>query len=65
MSFKVSKELAERNVGTGNKKKYGRMTLLTQAFFKNTKKSEVKKKEFVPVPKVEAMVLKFSSLKNQ
>jgi len=65
MTLMFQKELAERIVATENTKKYGRITLLSQAFFQITKKIEVKKKEFFPVPKVDALVLKFSSLNNK
>ena len=55
----VSKELAERIVAENNTKKYGRLSILSGAFFSVKKKVIVSKNSFFPIPKVDAVVLKF------
>ena len=65
MILMFQKELAERIIAKENTKKYGRITLLSQAYFKITNEIEVNKKFFNPIPKVDALVLKFTPLKNK
>ena len=64
MTLMFQKELADRLVAKVNTKKYGRLSILTSAFFKVEKKINVNKKEFFPKPKVDAIVLKFTPLKK-
>lgn len=64
MTLMFQKELAERIIANKNSKKYGRITILVNAFFSIEKKLFIKKNNFFPIPKVDAIVLKFSSLKK-
>lgn len=64
MVLMFQKELAERIIANKNSKKYGRITILANAFFEIEKKIFVKKEKFFPIPKVDAIVLKFSPLKK-
>ena len=64
MTLMFQKELADRILAKENEKKYGRITVLVNAFFALSKIVEVNKKDFYPRPKVDATVIKFSSLKN-
>lgn len=63
MTLMFQKELAERITAKVNTKKYGRLSIISSAFFKIEKKIEVNKVNFFPVPKVDATVLKFTPLK--
>jgi len=60
MTLMFQKELAERITAKHNSKKYGRITILSNAFFKIEKKMHIDKKNFYPKPKVDAEVLKFT-----
>ena len=60
MTLMFQKELAERLTAKHNSKKYGRITILSTAFFNIEKKIHVNKANFDPVPKVDAQVLKFT-----
>ena len=64
MTLMFQKELAERIIASENTKKYGRISILTGAFFNIKKKIEVKKDDFYPIPKVDAVVLNFSPHKK-
>lgn len=64
MTLMFQKELAERIVAKTNTKKYGRISILTNAFFDVRKEIFVEKINFKPVPKVDAIVLKFTSLRK-
>lgn len=64
MTLMFQKELAERIVAKENSKKYGRISILSKAFFEIEKKLDIKKENFSPIPKVDAIVLKFTALKN-
>jgi len=64
MTLMFQKELAERIISKENTKQYGRLSIITQAFFKIEKKLEVLKESFKPQPKVDAIVLKFTSHKT-
>ena len=60
MLLMFQKELAERIVAQKDTKKYGRVSILCNAFFSIKKKILVSKNNFFPIPKVDAMVLKFT-----
>jgi len=64
MTLMFQKELAERIVAKNNTKKYGRISILSSAFFDIEKKIDIKKEDFFPIPKVDATVLKFIALKE-
>lgn len=64
MVLMFQKELAERIIAKVNSKNYGRLSILTSAFFKITNVVSVKKNQFFPVPKVDASVLVFKSLEK-
>jgi len=65
MVLMFQKELGERIVSNVNSSKYGRLSILTQLIFNVTSEMIVKKEHFEPKPKVDAIVLKMSQLKNQ
>ena len=60
MTLMFQKELAERLTAKHNSKKYGRITILSGAFFNIEKKIYVDKENFNPEPKVDAQVLQFT-----
>lgn len=64
MTLMFQKELADRIIADKNSKKYGRLSILASAFFNIKKKIDVKKKDFFPIPKVDATILKFTPLKK-
>ena len=64
MILMFQKEVAERLLAEENSKKFGRITLLSSAFYKVSKIIDVDKSDFYPVPKVNSCVLKFEVLKN-
>ena len=64
MTLMFQKELAERITAKHNSKKYGRITVLTNAFFIVEKKLHVNKKNFNPKPKIDAEVLQFTPHKK-
>lgn len=64
MVLMFQKELGERIVAGSNNKKYGRLSILAQSVFKITEVLKVKKDFFYPLPKVDAVVLKFIPLKK-
>ena len=64
MLLMFQKELAERIIAKKDTKKYGRLSILCNAFFSIKKKLLVSKNNFFPVPKVDAMVLNFIPHKN-
>ena len=64
MILMFQKELAERIIAKNNTKKYGRLTILTKAFFNIENKIFVDKQNFFPQPKVDALVLKFTPHKK-
>jgi 16S rRNA (adenine1518-N6/adenine1519-N6)-dimethyltransferase len=59
MHFMFQKEVAERILSTPNKKKYGRLSVIVQYFFKVTKLIDVSSQSFFPVPSVDSIFLKF------
>lgn len=64
MILMFQKELAERVISDFNSKKYGRLTILSKAFFNIEHGLTVLKKNFNPEPKVDAAVLIFKKIKN-
>jgi len=64
MTLMFQKELAERIIAKINTKKYGRISILANAFFDIKKEIFIEKNNFRPPPKVDAIVLKFTSLKT-
>lgn len=64
MTLMFQKELAERIIAKQDTKKYGRITVLTNAFFIVQKKLNVNKENFSPIPKIDAEVLQFTPHKK-
>ena len=64
MILMFQKELAERVISDFNSKKYGRLTILSKAFFNIEHGLTVAKKNFNPEPKVDAAVLIFKKIKT-
>ena len=64
MILMFQKELAERIISDFNSKKYGRLTILSKAFFNIEHGLTVLKKNFNPEPKVDAAVLIFKKIKT-
>lgn len=64
MILMFQKELAERIISDFNSKKYGRLTILSKAFFNIEHGITVVKKNFNPEPKVDAAVLIFKKIKT-
>ncbi len=60
MLLMFQRELAERIIAKKDTKKFGRLSILCNAFFSIKKKLLVSKNNFFPIPKVDAMVLKFT-----
>jgi len=60
MILMFQKEVAERIVATPNHKKYGRISILTNARLDVKFHFNISKKEFNPVPKVDSSVLSFT-----
>ena len=59
MTLMFQKELSERIIAKHNSKKFGRLSIIANAFFKISKKIEVNKENFLPRPKIDAIVLNF------
>ncbi|CAN1596343.1 KsgA Dimethyladenosine transferase (rRNA methylation) [Candidatus Pelagibacterales bacterium] len=64
MILMFQKEVAERIVATSNNKKYGRISILTNARLDAKFHFNISKKEFNPEPKVDSSVLSFTPKKN-
>ena len=64
MTLMFQKELAERIIAKHNSKKYGRITVLSNAFFIIEKKLHVNKENFNPIPKIDTIVLQFTPHKK-
>jgi len=64
MTLMFQKELAQRIMAKHNSKQYGRITILTNAFFIVEKKLQVNKENFYPIPKIDAEVLQFTPHKK-
>lgn len=64
MTLMFQKELADRVISDFNSKKYGRLTILSKAFFNIEYGLTVSKNNFYPVPKVDAAVLTFKKIKT-
>jgi 16S rRNA (adenine1518-N6/adenine1519-N6)-dimethyltransferase len=65
MILMFQKEVGERILSDENSKKYGRISLITSAFFKTRKILDVDKNCFFPSPKVDSMVIEFTPLKKK
>ena len=64
MVLMFQKEVAERIIATSNSKKYGRISILSDARLKVQFHFNISKKEFTPEPKVDSTVLSFTPKKN-
>ena len=64
MILMFQKELAERIISNINNKKYGRISVISKAFFEVNIKINVGKNNFFPKPKVDSCVLEFNPLKK-
>jgi len=64
MILMFQKEVAERIIATSNSKKYGRISILTDARLDVKFHFNITKKEFNPEPKVDSSVLSFTPKKN-
>ena len=64
MILMFQKEVAERIIATSNNKKYGRISILTDARLDVKFHFNISKKEFNPEPKVDSSVLSFTPKKN-
>jgi 16S rRNA (adenine1518-N6/adenine1519-N6)-dimethyltransferase len=64
MILMFQKEVAERIIATSNNKKYGRISILTDARLNVKFHFNISKKEFNPEPKVDSSVLSFTPKKN-
>ena len=62
MILMFQKEVAERIISDENSKKYGRITLITSCLFKVTKVLDISKDNFLPIPKVDSILLHFEPL---
>ena len=65
MILMFQKEVAERILAKPNSKKFGRITVLTSAFFSVKKIIDVNKEAFFPSPLVDSTVLVFEELKKK
>ena len=64
MVLMFQKEVAERIIATSNNKKYGRISILSDARLNIKFHFNISKKEFNPEPKVDSTVLSFTPKKN-
>ena len=64
MILMFQKEMGERIVANKDTKKYGRISIISKAFFKINKIMNVNKKNFHPIPKVDSVVLEFDPLEK-
>jgi len=64
MILMFQKEVAERIIAASNNKKYGRISILTDARLDVKFHFNISKKEFNPEPKVDSSVLSFTPKKN-
>jgi len=64
MILMFQKEVAERIIATPNHRKYGRISILTDARLDVKFHFNISKKEFNPEPKVDSSVLSFTPKKN-
>ena len=64
MILMFQKEVAERIIATSNNKKYGRISILTDARLDVKFHFNISKKEFNPEPKVDSSVISFTPKKN-
>ena len=59
--FMFQKELGEKIISKFPSKKYGRISILTNFKFKVLKKFLISSNCFIPKPKVDSMIIHFSS----
>lgn len=59
MHFMIQKEVGDRIVAQPNSKKYGRLSIITQYYYKIYPLLAVPKKSFIPKPKIESIMMKF------
>ena len=64
MILMFQKEVADRILAIENTKKFGRISILSSAFFKVSNIINVNRKNFNPPPKVNSTLLKFTALKK-
>ena len=64
MILMFQKEMGERIIANKDTKKYGRLSIISKAFFKINKIMNVNKKNFYPIPKVDSVVLEFDPLEK-
>jgi 16S rRNA (adenine1518-N6/adenine1519-N6)-dimethyltransferase len=64
MVLMFQKEVGERILSDENSKKYGRISIISSAFFKISKVLDVDRKFFFPSPKVDSVVIEFLPLKK-
>ncbi|OQM34207.1 16S rRNA (adenine(1518)-N(6)/adenine(1519)-N(6))-dimethyltransferase RsmA [bacterium endosymbiont of Pedicinus badii] len=64
MHFTLQKEVAEKIISNPGSKKYGRISVIMQTFYKITPIFSILAKEFYPIPKVNSMFLKFIPYKK-
>ena len=64
MVLMFQKEVADRILANINSKKYGRISILSSAFYDIRKITDVDKKNFFPIPKVNSTILLFDLLKK-
>ena len=64
MVLMFQKEVAERIIATSNNKKYGRISILSDARLNVQFHFNISKKEFIPEPKVDSAVLSFTPKKS-
>ena len=62
MVLMFQKEVGERILSEENSKKYGRISLITSAFFSTIKILEVDRECFFPSPKVDSVIIEFKPL---
>lgn len=65
MHFMVQKEVGERIIAKPNNKNYGRLSILTQYYYKVYPLFQISKKSFFPIPKVESVMIRFIPYNNQ
>ncbi|WP_343126630.1 16S rRNA (adenine(1518)-N(6)/adenine(1519)-N(6))-dimethyltransferase RsmA [Buchnera aphidicola] len=65
MNLMFQKEVAERIMASPNTKKYGRLSVIIQNFYKITMILSISKENFFPKPKISSTFLKFVPILNK
>ncbi|ADV33534.1 dimethyladenosine transferase [Candidatus Blochmanniella vafra str. BVAF] len=60
MHFMLQKEVGKRIIAQPNSKEYGRLSIMTQYHYQVSSRLEVSKQSFIPIPKVESMIIQFT-----